>query len=140
MVDDFRARHEAYCQRQGYEFCPDPNCNSLERGPADWGWNKLFSLRHYLRQGKHSHIFWMDADVIVTDLSADMRDTVGPDKWLGMGGTVLLERLLAMAYNTGVMYLYACRRPFSSLKKLATGSTSRETGRITMSRRPLWTS
>ena len=28
MVDDFRPRHEAYCQRQGYEFCADPDCHS----------------------------------------------------------------------------------------------------------------
>ncbi len=106
MVDDFRPRHQAYCDRHGYEFCADA---AVHDEVQDWMWDKIFRLRHYLREGKHSHIFWMDADVIVTDLSADMRDTVGPDKWLGMvkhGGSWNGE--YPWHYNTGVMYLYAC--------------------------------
>lgn len=79
MVRDQAARHQRYCARHGYAYLALPNPEITLNG--------FFRLRMILDQmetGHYSHVWWVDADVFVADLSRDMRETTPAGAWLGM--------------------------------------------------------
>ena len=79
MVRDHARRHQTYCARHGYAYLALPN--------PEVTFNGFFRLRMVLEQmqtGLYSHVWWVDADVFVADLSRDMRETTPAGAWLGM--------------------------------------------------------
>jgi hypothetical protein len=82
MVTDHEGRHRVYCQMHGYhqEMPEVPEVPGDEPG----GWWRLDLILQKLRTKRYSHVFWVDADVFVADLSRDMQETTPGDTWLGM--------------------------------------------------------
>ncbi len=106
MVCDWYDLHEQFCDEHNYQFYTDRDCYPAE----DWLWNKIFMIRNYLRENLYSHIFWMDADIIVARLDIDLRLALPSGKWLGLvshhsGGW---NGIGSSHWNTGVMYVRQC--------------------------------
>lgn len=79
MVRDHESRHREYCDRQGYEYlAADPGENYSPK------WFRIDLILEAMRSGRYTHVFWIDADAFVADLSVDLRTALPAHAWLGM--------------------------------------------------------
>ena len=78
MARDNRKRHEAYCDRHGYNYCLE--YRSTENLP----WFRIEALVEKLRNPDNSHVFMIDADSCVVDTDKDMREALPEWAWLGI--------------------------------------------------------
>jgi len=74
MIADHRDRHQAYADRHGYDY--EVFDMTAAGVPYDNGFARLQVPLDRIREGKWSHVFWLDADCIVLDLRRDMRETL----------------------------------------------------------------
>lgn len=96
-------RHLNYARSFGmdYQVIYGNVCEELEMKMG--GWAKLLLLRAALAAG-YEYIVWVDADAVISDLHADLRD--GCPKAGGLGMTINTQPY--NHYNVGMIYARVC--------------------------------
>ena len=99
MIELHRERHQAYAQRHGYEYWVDPP-------PGDSSqWFRIETIKAALDDG-YSHVFYLDADACVADLSVDLRDAINHPTWIGLTVHPFgFGSNMQWHFNTGVIYM-----------------------------------
>lgn len=109
MINDHRERHQAYADRHGYEYKIVTMDHAAEYDP----WSRLKLILSEIMTGKWSHVFWLDADCVVIDPKADMRETL--PEWASYAFTIhpypiAAYRASRWHLQTGQMYFRADAR------------------------------
>lgn len=125
MIDDYRERHQEYCDRHGYDFVTIANEDGHEIDLTG-GYFRFDLIRQLMLTGRHDYIFYLDADCIVTRTEKDMRDTLPHWAWLAMCVHPFPDTEDVMHYQSGVMYWRVCDEAITFLDRLLKVKETRE--------------
>jgi hypothetical protein len=84
-----------YCQRHNFDYKLDVS-NVVDWPPENGGWAKLLLIRDALE--KYKYVVWLDADAMIVDMDADLRDAVSD----GIGVT---QNHFPEHHNVGMLYV-----------------------------------
>jgi hypothetical protein len=110
MVMDHQDRHLRYCAMHGYAY-------SAQEAP-NVPWFRLCLVLDAIKTGTYSHVFWVDADCFVADLSRDMRETLPDWAWLGM--TIHPYPWIGQPFHlqSGMFYFRSCPESVAFLERV----------------------
>lgn len=77
MVALTRERHKRYCELYGYEYM------EVHLEPEDLSWKKVALMIDLIKEKSPSHLFYLDADTAIADMSVDLRDAL--PEWAHVG-------------------------------------------------------
>lgn len=99
-------RNLEYCLQHRFDFemivAGDP--------PKNGDWNKMHLIRDLMEVPEYKYIVWLDADTVIADMSADLRDGCPVDH-IGAVRHILKPpefRIYLDHLNVGALYLYNC--------------------------------
>lgn len=113
MIDDHRERHIAYCNYHGYEF-EAVSVDKMENG--DHFWFRIPEIIKRIEGGEYSHLFALDADVIVVDQYTPLHTTLPEWAWLGMCIHPYPCPSEVWHLNAGAMYIRCCPESLAFFK------------------------
>jgi len=94
------SRHTMYCHAHGFEYQAFYSNIVNEWDKRFGGWAKLALIQSLLHAG-YENIIWVDADAVIADLDADLRE--GCPKQGGIGMTINTQP--CDHYNVGMLYV-----------------------------------
>jgi len=112
MIEDHQERHNAYCDKHGYEY----QAITEEGLGLTHPYFRLIKILEIMKEGKHSHIFSLDADTIVADFGRDMRETLPFGAWLAMTVHPYPTMVESWHWQSGVMYWRCCDQAIKFLE------------------------
>ena len=105
MINDHSSRHQFYAEKWGYERV----VTRVGLDDMNGGWFRIKVILKALKENKYSHVFFLDADVIIANLGVDLRKSLPKGFFLAM--TVYpLHWYDIVHYQTGVMFIRSCQK------------------------------
>jgi hypothetical protein len=77
MLKLTEARHAEYCKRYGFDYMCLYENPVPEQDPLKGSWGKVRLISDALYDG-YDYVVWLDADTLIVDFDADLRDAVVP--------------------------------------------------------------
>ena len=102
LLELTKAHHQAYCDKWNIDYQPIVD-NVTEHDPALGAYAKIELIRRAMAQD-YAYIIWLDADTLIKDVDADLRDAV-PYQKIG----VCWHRIPQLQHwNVGALYVHNC--------------------------------
>jgi hypothetical protein len=113
MMSDHRDRHIAYCEKHRFEYIEHAEGQSS-------GIDKMRVILGYMKTGKYSHIFYVDADCFVVDLNRSMVDTL--PEWSYIAMTIhpfsWTAKQPVFHFNAGMIYLKCTKKCIEFIERI----------------------
>jgi ADP-heptose:LPS heptosyltransferase len=101
MLDVSGSSHNAYAARHGLTFCAVRGDLQCERAAH---WNKVLLIQRALENG-FELVVWLDADTLIVNLEADLREALGDGPPIGMCRHPIPWEEQPWHFNSGVIFV-----------------------------------